>query len=163
MAKRWSIDFSEALNLDPDPLPRLRDHYLPEDGDGPITTVVEIEIAPENHRQFFKLAKELRLAFLRNGAFTARLDQDLENPKRFRLYSMVDTWAANQRLSQRITRDDHALWSEIWQLDVGAKTPRPKRYLGIQHWLPEEAAASRLKPAPGPKSEGSPTDMDAAK
>jgi Transmembrane secretion effector len=163
MAKRWSIDFSEALNLDPDPLPRLRDHYLPEADDGPVTTVVEIEVAPENHRQFFKLAKELRLAFLRNGAFTARLDQDMENPNRFRLYSMVDTWAAHQRLSQRITRDDHALWSELWQLDVGTKTPRPKRYLGIQHWIPEEAAASRLKPAPGPKSEGSPTDMDADK
>ncbi|MBV8814431.1 MAG: MFS transporter [Verrucomicrobia bacterium] len=154
MAKKWSIDFSEALNLDPDPLPPFReDPYLPEANDGPITNVVEIEVAPENHVLFFKLAKELRLAFLRNGAFTARLDQDMENPNRFRLYAMVDTWAAHLRLSQRITRDEHALWSEIWQLDVGTKTPRPKRYLGIQHWIPEEAARSRLKPAPGSKAE----------
>jgi MFS family permease len=146
-AKRWSIDFSAEVNLDPDPLPRTgTDPYLPDADDGPITTAVEIEVAPENHVRFFKLMKEIRLIFLRNGAFNARLDQDMQNPNRFRLYAMVDSWAAHERLGQRITRDEHALWSELWTLHIGKESPNPKRYLGIQHWILDESAAARLKP-----------------
>jgi MFS family permease len=151
-AKRWSIDFSTEINLEPDPLPRDDPGpYQPEADDGPITTAIEIEVAPENHVRFFRLMKEIRLVFLRNGAFNARLDQDMENPNRFRLYAMVDSWAAHERLGQRITRDEHALWSELWTLHIGQESPMPKRYLGIQHWIPDESAATRLKPARAPK------------
>lgn len=148
-AKRWSIDFSTELDLEPDPLPPPGDlPYLPGAEDGPITTAIEIEVAPENHVRFFRLMKQIRLIFLRNGAFTARLDQDMENPNRFRLYSTASSWAANERIGQRITRDEHALWSELWALHIGKELPSAKRYLGIQHWTPEETAAARLKPAP---------------
>ena len=91
--------------------------------------------------------KQIRLIFLRNGAFSARLDQDMANPNRFRLQATVSSFAADQRLGQRITRDEHALWSELWSLHTGQESPTPKRYLGIQHWIPEESARSRLKPA----------------
>jgi hypothetical protein len=147
-AKRWSIDFSDRVNLEPDPLPREpSDPYVPESDDGPITSAIEIEVAPENHVRFFKLMREIRLVFLRNGAFIARLDQAMENPNRFRLYAIFASWAAQQRLGQRITRDEHALWSELWTLHTGPETPTSKRYLGVQHWIPEESAKSRLKPA----------------
>jgi hypothetical protein len=150
-ARRWSIDFSAEINPEPDPLSQEKyDPYLPDMDDGPITTALEIEIAPENHIRFFRLMKQIRLVFLRNGAFSARLDQDMANPNRFRLQSMVSSWAANQRLSQRITRDEHALWSELWSMHVGQESPAAKRYLGIQHWIPNESAMSRLKPAPAP-------------
>jgi MFS family permease len=149
-AKRWSIDFSTEVDLEPDPLPPPPSDlpYLPEAEDGPITTAIEIEVAPENHVRFFRLMKEIRLIFLRNGAFNARLDQDMENPNRFRLYSTASSWATHERIGQRITRDEHALWSELWTLHIGKELPSAKRYLGIQHWTPDEAAAARLKPAP---------------
>jgi MFS family permease len=146
-AKRWSIDFSTDINLEPDPLTFQTPHlYLPEAGDGPITIATEIEVAPENQIRFFRLMKKLRLVFLRNGAFSARLDQDMDKPNRFRLLAMYSTWAAVERLDRRITRDEHALWSELWKLHTGADSPTPKRHLGIQHWIPEESAMSRLKP-----------------
>lgn len=146
-ARRWSIDFSTELNLDPDPLTVEVPHlYVPEAGDGPIATAVEIEVAPENHVRFFRLMKKIRLIFLRNGAFNARLDQDLANPNRFRLQAMYRSWAAVERLDRRITRDEHALWSELWTLHIGPEPPKPTRHLGIQHWIPEESAMSRLKP-----------------
>jgi MFS family permease len=146
-AKRWSIDFSTEINLEPDPLVNEPSHlYVPEADDGPITTALEIEVAPENHIRFFRLMKELRLVFLRNGAFSARLDQDMDNPNRFRLQAMYSSWAAVDRLDRRITRDEHALWSELWTLHIGTDSPSPKRHLGIQHWIPEESAMSRLKP-----------------
>jgi MFS family permease len=146
-AKRWSIDFSKEINLEPDPLEIDPPHlYLPEADDGPITTAMEIEIAPENHLRFFRLVKEIRLAFLRNGAFSARLDQDMDNPNRFRLQAMYSSWGAVVRLDQRITRHEHALWSELWTLHIGPDLPSPKRHLGIPHWISDESAMSRLKP-----------------
>jgi MFS family permease len=149
--KRWSIDFSTETNLEPDPLTdTYRAPYLPEADDGPITATIEIEIAPQNHIRFFRLMKQIRPIFLRNGALNARLDQDIENPNRFRLQAMYSSWAALRRADQRFTRDENALWSELWTLHFGRESPHPKRYLGIQHWIPEESAASRLKPAPPP-------------
>jgi MFS family permease len=159
-AKRWSIDFSAEVNLDPHPLPDTTpEAYLPEANDGPITTALEIEVAPENQVRFFRLMKQIRLVFLRNGAFNARLDQDMDNPNRFRLYGMVKSWAEHQRLGQRITHDEHALWAELWTLHIGAEPPAmPKRYLGIQHWIPEESVASRLRPASGADASGAQAD-----
>ena len=153
-AKRWSIDFSTEVNLESDPLQLPSDlPYLPDAEDGPITTAIEIEVAPENHVRFFRLMKEIRLIFLRNGSFNARLDQDIENPNRFRLYATASSWATHQRIGERMTRDEHALWSELWTLHIGKELPSAKRYLGIQHWTPNEAAAARLKPAPLRKQE----------
>jgi MFS family permease len=153
-AKRLSIDFSTMVNLDPHPLPSLGPlSYLPEANDGPITTAMEIEVAPENQMRFFALMKQLKLVFMRNGAFNARLDQDMENPNRFRLYSMVKSWSEFQRIGQRITRDEHALWAELWTLHKGPEMPVAKRYLGIQQWIPNELLASRLKPVEERKKE----------
>ena len=150
-AKPWSIDFSTEINLEPDPLTNELPYlYVPDADDGPITTAIEIEVAPENHIQFFRLMKKIRLIFLRNGAFSARLDQDMDNPNRFRLQAMYSTWAAVDRVDRRITRDEHAVWSELWTLHIGRDSPTPKRHLGIQHWIPEESAMSRLKPVATP-------------
>ena len=147
-AKWLSIDFSTDLNLDPHPLPALGPiYYLPHSDDGPITTALEIEVAPENQVRFFKLMTQLRLVFLRNGAFNARLDQDMANPNRFRLYSMVKSWAEYERVGQRITKDEHALWAEVWSLHAGRDLPSANRYLGIQHWAAPDSILSRLKPA----------------
>src|SRR5271165_4989580 len=143
-AKQWSIDFSTETNLEPDPLPFNSPHfYLAAANDGSITAAIEIEVAPENQIRFFRLMKKIRLLFLRNGAFSARLGQDMDNPNRFRLQAMYSTWAAVARLDRRITRDEHALWSELWTLHIGPDSPSPKRHLGIQHWIPEESAMSR--------------------
>jgi len=146
-AKQWSIDFSTETNLEPDPLPFNPPHFYSAAANaGPITAAIEIEVAPENHIRFFRLIKKIRLFFLRNGAFSARLGQDMDNPNRFRLQAMYSTLAAVERTDRRITRDEHALWSELWTLHIGPDSPSPKRHLGIQHWISEESAMSRLKP-----------------
>jgi MFS family permease len=153
-AKTLSIDFSTEVNLDPHPLPALGPlPYLPQPEDGPITTAMEIEVKPENHIRFFQLMTQLHMVFMRNGAFNARLDQDMTNPNRFRLYSMVKSWSEFERLGQRITRDEHALWAELWTLHSGPDTPAAKRYLGIQQWTAPDSFTSRLKPAGGRSQE----------
>ena len=65
-----SLPTSDAeINPEPDPLSQDNyGPYLPDMDDGPVTTALEIEIAPENHIRFFRLMKQIRLVFLRNGA-----------------------------------------------------------------------------------------------
>ena len=159
--KRWSIDFSAEANLEPDPLiDTYRAPYLPESNDGPITATIEIEIAPENLLRFFRLMKQARLIFLRNGALGARLQQDIANPNRFHLEATYSSWAAQKRADQRFTRDENALWSELWTLHSGQEPPHPKRYLDIQHWIPDESAVSRLRPSPPLAPPGNRTAAD---
>jgi hypothetical protein len=83
------------INLEPDPLAFEAPHlFLPAADDGPITTATKIEVAPEDQIRFFRLMKKIRLVFLRNGAFSARLDQDMYNPNRFRLQAMYPVLVA---------------------------------------------------------------------
>jgi hypothetical protein len=51
--------------------------------DGPVTVTMELIIRPED--RVFALTKELRLIFLRNGAFLYRVDEILEHPGTFRM------------------------------------------------------------------------------
>jgi Transmembrane secretion effector len=53
--------------------------------DGPVTVTMELIIRPEDREEFFALTKELRLIFLRNGAFLYRVDEILEHPGTFRM------------------------------------------------------------------------------
>jgi hypothetical protein len=46
---------------------------------------MELIIRPEDREEFFALTKELRLIFLRNGAFLYRVDEILEHPGTFRM------------------------------------------------------------------------------
>jgi len=85
-----------------------------------------------------------RVNFLRASCYKSA--RDMDNPNGFRLQDMYSSWAAVDRLDRRVTRDVQALWSELGTLHIGTESPSPKYHLGIQHWIPEESAMSRLKP-----------------
>ena len=95
-ATRWSIDFATRINVEADPLTvEYHSHFLPEADDGPITATMEIEVAPENHIRFFRLMEEIRLIYFRKERSAPRLDQDFENPNRFRLQAMFISWGGS--------------------------------------------------------------------
>jgi hypothetical protein len=65
-----SINFAHRLDLDPAPLKARHGFPLaPKAEDGPVTVTTELIIRPEDREKFLALTKELRLIFLRNGAF----------------------------------------------------------------------------------------------
>ena len=149
-ARRLSIDFSAEIDQEAHPLEQVRSVRFT--CRRVTTDRLPLRSKSKSPRRTtsssFRLVKEVRLVFLRNGAFSARLDQDMENPNRFRLQAILPSWGEHQRLGQRITRDEHALWSELWTLHTGQALPAAKYYLGIQHWIPEESAVSRLRLVP---------------
>ena len=100
-----SINFAHSLNLDPAPLETAHDFPLaPKPDDGPVTVTVESVIRPEDREEFLTLMEQLRLIFLRNGAFLYRVDENLENPGTFRTEMLVGSWAEHVRQHARTTK-----------------------------------------------------------
>jgi hypothetical protein len=76
-----SINFAQSLDLAAVPLEAAHDFaFAPKPDDGPVTVTVESVIRPEDREEYLSLVEQLRLIFLRNGAFLFRVDESLENP-----------------------------------------------------------------------------------
>ena len=124
-----SIDFTRSLNLEHGPprgMPVLIE--TPELHDGPIAVVADIVIErqnPKNLAQFIELMLELRLAYLRNGASSARLYKNLGEPSVFRMEAVAPTWQEYLLLHTRLTKTEHEILDRVFSLSAG---PRPKVY-----------------------------------
>jgi hypothetical protein len=89
-----SINFAQSLDLDPAPLEAWHDFpSAPEPMEGPVTITVEYVIRPKQRDEFLSLMEQVRLIFLRNGAFLFRVQENLENPGTFWSEMLVSTWA----------------------------------------------------------------------
>jgi hypothetical protein len=119
-----SINFAHGLNLDPDPLEAAHEFPLaPKAEDGPVTVTTEIIIRPEDREEFLAMMKELRLIFLRNGAFLYRVDEILERPGTFRVEMRVSSWAEHLRQHTRTTRAETELAERMWAMHSGDQEP----------------------------------------
>jgi MFS family permease len=134
-----SINFAQRLNFDPHPLESAHEFPLkPRAEDGPVTVTTEIIIRPEDREEFLALAKELRLIFLRNGAFLYRIDEILERPGTFRTEMRVSSWAEHLRQHSRTTRADTEIAERIWNMHAGDQPPL------VSHGLPADRTATPL-------------------
>jgi MFS family permease len=133
-----SIDFTKQLDLDPAPLTTQYHRFLnvPDPSEGPVVVVMLFEIEQESRRRFLDLMREMRLIYLRNGAFSWRLDEDLEKPGRFRMEMMVSSWAEHLEQHRRMTKNELAVWRQTWSLHSSASDgPVVKHYLSVHREL----------------------------
>jgi hypothetical protein len=134
-----SINFAQRLNLDPDPLEAAHEFPLtPKAEDGPVTVTTEIIIRPEDREEFLALMNQLRLVFLRNGAFLYRVDEILERPGTFRTEMRVSSWAEHLRQHTRTTRADTELADRLWNMHAGDQPPL------VSHSLPAHRMTTPL-------------------
>src|SRR6202045_4457205 len=133
-----SINFAQALNLDPAPLKAIHEFPLPpKPEDGPVTVTRELKIRPEDREEFLALVKQLRLIFLRNGAFLFRVDENLEHPGTFRTEMLVSSWAEHLRQFARMTKAETELVERVWAMHAGDEEPVVRRYLPANRlWTP---------------------------
>jgi MFS family permease len=125
-----SINFAHALNLDPAPLEAAHDFPLaPKPDDGPVTVTVETIIRPEDREEFLASVEQLRLIFLRNGAFLFRIDENLEHPGTFRTEMLVGSWAEHLRQHTRMTKAETELADRVWAMHAGDEEPVVRHYL----------------------------------
>jgi hypothetical protein len=131
LAAPLSINFAHDLNLDPDPLETAHEFPLaPKAEDGPVTVTTELTIRPEDREEFLALMKELRLVFLRNGAFHYRVDEILERPGTFRTEMRVSSWGEHLRQHTRTTKAETELAERVWRMHAGEQDPV------VRHSLP---------------------------
>lgn len=117
-----SIDFTRFLNLEPAPPPQLPDvaeALGPEDG--PIVGVAEVVIDTPDREKFLNLMGELRLIYLRNGASSVRLYENLRDRSAFRLEAVAPTWREYLLLSERLTKAEREIFDRILQLNAAAQ------------------------------------------
>ncbi|MBV9274507.1 MAG: MFS transporter [Verrucomicrobia bacterium] len=132
-----SIDFTKRLNLDPAPLTTQYHRFLhvPDPSDGPVIVIMVFEIDVANRRLFLDLMREMRLIYLRNGAFSWRLDEDLEKAGRFRMEMMVSSWSEHLQQHERMTKNELATWRKVWSLHSAREEPIVKHYLSVHREL----------------------------
>jgi hypothetical protein len=125
-----SINFAHSLNLDPEPLEGLHNFPMsPKPDDGPVTITIEFVVAPENRGKFLAAMEEVRLVFLRNGAFLFNTDEDLENPGTFRTEMLVNSWAEHLRQLARMTKSENEAVRRVFGMHARIEMPVVRHYL----------------------------------
>jgi Transmembrane secretion effector len=141
-----SINFAHRLELDPAPLKAAHGFPLvPKAEDGPVTITVELIIRPEDREEFLAVIKELRLVFLRNGAFLYRVDEILEHPGTFRTEMRVSSWAEHLRQHARMTKAETELAQRVREMHAG------EQELVVRHSLPAHRMTTPLALGQVPK------------
>jgi MFS family permease len=143
-----SINFAQSLNLDPAPLKTTHEFSLtPKPDDGPITITRELIIRPEDREEFLALVEQLRLIFLRNGAFLFRVEENLEHPDTFRTEMLVSSWAEHLRQHARMAKAETELVERVWAMHAGDEDPVVRHYLPANRlWTPLGFSRFRKQP-----------------
>jgi Transmembrane secretion effector len=143
-----SINFAHSLNLDAAPLEAAHQFsFTPKPDDGPVTVTWELIIRPEDREEFLALVKQVRLIFLRNGAFLFRFDENLEHPGTFRTEMLVSSWAEHLRQHARMTKAETDLLERVWAIHAGDQEPVVRHYLPANRlWTPLGFTRFRKQP-----------------
>jgi predicted MFS family arabinose efflux permease len=135
----WSIDFTMTADLNAVPATVMnvgyRLLYKPEPKDGPVLVTEEFELDRSGGAKFVELMREVRLVYLRNGAYSWQLFEDPTRHNRFRMEVMVPSWTQYLLQQDRMTKADREIIEEAESLHVGPKPPEIQMYLGVNKEL----------------------------
>jgi hypothetical protein len=125
--KRLSIGFAADLNLEPAAVTifshDLDPMRLSQARDNPVSVVTEFVIDPANRSQCTDLMREIRLAYLRNGARNWHLYEDFVRSNRFQMEVVASSWSDYQRQNERLTKDEKDLLDRLASLRVDKNPP----------------------------------------
>lgn len=137
LAARLSINFTTSLSFDPPPISCVMSPlvYNPQPHDGPVAITFEFEVERLHSREFLRLMRELRLIYLRNGAFSWRLDKELTRSNTYRIELMVPSWTSYLLQRQRLTKAEQEIVKKVWHFHVGEQIPLERYYLSVNKEL----------------------------
>src|SRR6201997_2894573 len=117
-----SIDFIKSADAELAPPPRLPEFSeTPDLDDGLIAVVAEVTVDEEHRKEFLGLMRELRLVYLRNGASSVRLYENLANRSVFRMEAVATTWREHLHMIGRLTRSEREILDRVLKLHAGEK------------------------------------------
>jgi Transmembrane secretion effector len=120
--KRLSIDFAADLSLQPAAVTifshDLDPMRLSQAEENPVSIVTEFASDPRNRAQCTDLMREIRLAYLRNGARSWHLYEDCRRSNRFQMEAVASSWNEYKRQNERLTKDEKELLDKLASLRV---------------------------------------------
>ena len=135
----WSIDFT--MTAGPNTVPATvmnvgyKMLYRPQAKDGPVLVTEEFELDRAGGSKFVELMREVRLVYLRNGAYSWQLFEDPSRYNTFRMEVMVPSWTQYLLQQDRMTKADREIIQEAESLHVGPNPPEIRMYLGVNKEL----------------------------
>jgi len=135
----WSIDFT--MTADPNAVPATvmnvgyKMLYRPQAKDGPVLVTQEFELDRAGGAKFVELMREVRLVYLRNGAYSWQLFEDPSRYNTFRMEVMVPSWTQYLLQQDRMTKADREIIQQAESLHVGPSPPEVRMYLGVNKEL----------------------------
>lgn len=146
MGWRFAQPQTEALNLDL--LKRWTEPEVAleiEQRSGPVVVSVEYRIREEDVLEFLAAMGDRRRIRRRDGARHWTLLRDLSEPELWIERFDNPTWLDYIRQSQRVTKDDAAVWDRIHRLHRGPDKPRVRRLIERQTSSPPGVATPRAR------------------
>jgi len=135
----WSIDFT--MTADPNAVPATvmnvgyKMLHRPQAKDGPVLVTQEFELDRAGGSKFVELMREVRLVYLRNGAYSWQLFEDPSRYNTFRMEVMVPSWTQYLLQQDRMTKADSEIIQQAESLHVGPNPPEIRMYLGVNKEL----------------------------
>ncbi|MBV9391516.1 MAG: MFS transporter [Verrucomicrobia bacterium] len=137
LQSRLSIDFTRKLDFEPAPVagPSHKLIHVPAPHDGPVSIQLDFAVDPTHGKEFLEAMREVRLIDLRNGAFSWRLNEDLDRLNTYRAEIRVPSWTEYLLEKNRRTASEQKIIDRAWSLAIGGKPTEMRRFLGADREL----------------------------
>jgi Transmembrane secretion effector len=109
--------------------------YRPQPKDGPVLVTEEFELDRSGGAKFVELMRQVRLIYLRNGAYSWQLFEDPTRHNIFRMEMMVPSWTQYLLQQDRMTKADREIIERAESLHLGQNPPEIRMYLGVNKEL----------------------------
>ena len=132
-----SVNFTKNLDLSMVPVTGFSHKilFIPKAEDGPVVIHYDVEVNHLRSEEFLEAMKAVRMVYLRNGAFSWRLHEDLGRADTYRIEIMVPSW--NQYLLQitRLTKAEKTILERARKFHVGENSPTEQMFLCVNREL----------------------------
>jgi hypothetical protein len=132
-----SINFTKTLDLSVVPVTGFSHRliYTPKADDGPVVIHFDIEVDPVRREEFLQTTKHARMVYLRNGAFSWRLHEDLGRVNTYRIEVMVPSWSQYLLQGTRLTKAEKIILERVRSFHVGSSTLGEQMFLCVNKEL----------------------------
>jgi MFS family permease len=128
-----SIDFTRELNVEPGPIAPFSPNFIhvPRPEDGPVLITIDVQLDETRGPDRDTFVEELRLIYLRNGAYSWQLFADPTRPNHYHVQIMMPSWSQYLLLCERITKAEKELIDQARSLHVGEQPPEIRMYIRV--------------------------------
>jgi hypothetical protein len=97
--------------------------------------MIDVEVDRMLGRETLDTLREVRMIYLRNGAFSWRLHEDLSRPNTYRVEMMYPSWTEYVLMRERLTKSEQAVIDKARSFHVGANPPDFRYFLCVNREL----------------------------